>query len=61
MVFDDLMRDSQSQPGSLRFCGEEGLEDAIQMLFGDSRAFVFNHDVQDPVIVLNQESNFLSF
>jgi hypothetical protein len=33
MIFDDLMRDGQSQPGPLRFRGEEGLEDAIHSVF----------------------------
>jgi hypothetical protein len=59
MVSDDLMRDGKAQPCPLRFCGEEGLKDAIQMLFGDSCAFVFDHHSQDPLIGLDQESNFL--
>jgi len=61
VIFDDLMRDGQSQPGPLRFRREERLKDAIKMLFGDSCAFVFNHHVQDRLIVSDQEPNFLSF
>ena len=33
MIFDDVMRDGRSQPGPLRFRGEEGMEDAIHSVF----------------------------
>jgi len=61
VIFDDPMGNGQAQAGALGLCCEEGLKDAIQMLFGDSRAFVFNHHVQGVLFESHQEPNLLSF
>jgi hypothetical protein len=61
MLFDDLMRNSQAQAGPLRFCREEGLEDAIEMLLENACALVFNHHLQNFFLPSDQESHFLPF